>query len=120
MTFFAIWQCKWLSIWNHIFLTRCSSPLLCCNSGHIASYAPAVALCIELAQQARNTRFHMANYLLSIIFRNFISYSSKDGGVCIDGHRSIYEAIMAGHPEKARQASQLLFLEERYDLRKPQ
>ena len=57
--------------------------------------------------------------VLSTIFKSFISYSSKDGGVCIGEHRSIYEAIMAGNPEKARQASQLLLQEEKHGLRTP-
>ncbi|MDP5255367.1 MULTISPECIES: FadR/GntR family transcriptional regulator [unclassified Vibrio] len=43
--------------------------------------------------------------ILKTMFVNFFIHSSKDGGTCIDEHRTIYEAIMAGNGEKAKLAS---------------
>lgn len=43
--------------------------------------------------------------VLSTMFANFITHSSTGGGLCFGEHRSIYEAIMAGNPDKAREAS---------------
>lgn len=54
--------------------------------------------------------------VLATIFMSFIHHSSKDGGVCIGEHRAIYDAIMAGNAEKARQASQQLLQEEKHRL----
>lgn len=56
--------------------------------------------------------------VLATMFKSFISYSSKDGGVCIGEHRAIYEAIMAGNADKARSVCQALLLEEKHGLRK--
>lgn len=43
--------------------------------------------------------------ILTTMFVNFIVHSSEEGSTCINEHREIYEAIMAGNPDKARQAS---------------
>lgn len=43
--------------------------------------------------------------ILTTMFVNFIQYSSNGGSTCIDEHRAIYEAIMAGDSDKAREAS---------------
>lgn len=51
-------------------------------------------------------RFYLpfANVLCTM-FRSFISHSAEEGGTCINEHRAIYSAIMAGDSEKARQAN---------------
>jgi len=54
--------------------------------------------------------------ILATIFMSFILYSSKDGGVCIEEHRAIYAAIMAGKEEQAREASRLLLVSEKHRL----
>ncbi len=46
--------------------------------------------------------------VLSTMFRSFFHHASKSGSTCIEEHRAIYEAIMAGNAEKARQASEAL------------
>ena len=43
--------------------------------------------------------------ILTTMFVNFIAHSSEEGSTCINEHRAIYEAIMAGNSDKARQAS---------------
>ena len=43
--------------------------------------------------------------ILTTMFVNFIVHSSSEGGVCLNEHRNIYEAIMAGNADKAREAS---------------
>lgn len=43
--------------------------------------------------------------ILTTMFVNFIVHSSEEGSTCIEQHRQIYEAIMAGNSEKARQSS---------------
>ena len=43
--------------------------------------------------------------ILTTMFVNFIAHSSEEGSTCINEHRQIYEAIMAGNSDKARQAS---------------
>ncbi|WP_435234331.1 FadR/GntR family transcriptional regulator [Psychromonas sp. PT13] len=43
--------------------------------------------------------------ILTTMFVNFIVHSSEEGSTCINEHRQIYESIMAGNSEKARQAS---------------
>ncbi|WP_372883169.1 FadR/GntR family transcriptional regulator [Psychromonas sp.] len=43
--------------------------------------------------------------ILTTMFVNFIVHSSEEGSTCIEEHRQIYEAIMAGNSDKARQAS---------------
>lgn len=43
--------------------------------------------------------------ILTTMFINFIAYSSEEGSTCINEHRLIYDAIMAGNSDKARQAS---------------
>ena len=77
-----------------------------------------------------DTRFHQLIFLstsndfylpfgnvLATMFKSFISYSSKDGGVCIGEHRAIYEAVMAGNADKARSVCQQLLQEEKHGLR---
>ncbi len=54
--------------------------------------------------------------VLATIFMSFINHSSKDGGVCIGEHRAIYDAIMAGNGDRAREASQQLLKEEKHRL----
>lgn len=43
--------------------------------------------------------------ILTTMFVNFIRFSSDGGSTCINEHRRIYEAIMAGDSSKARDAS---------------
>ncbi|GLS92698.1 GntR family transcriptional regulator [Psychromonas marina] len=43
--------------------------------------------------------------VLCTMFKSFIGYSSSEGGTCIEDHREIYTAIMAGNVDKARQAN---------------
>ncbi|BEU03657.1 GntR family transcriptional regulator [Agarivorans sp. OAG1] len=43
--------------------------------------------------------------VLRTMFIGFIDHSSKEGGTCIDEHKAIYDAIMAGNAEKAREAN---------------
>ncbi|MGF1746666.1 FadR/GntR family transcriptional regulator [Vibrio minamisatsumaniensis] len=40
--------------------------------------------------------------ILTTMFVNFIVHSSEEGSTCINEHRRIYEAIMAGDSDKAR------------------
>lgn len=44
-------------------------------------------------------------HILTTMFVNFISHSSQEGRTCINEHRNIYEAIMAGNAEKAKRTS---------------
>lgn len=46
--------------------------------------------------------------VLATMFKWFIRFSSKDGGMCIQEHRAIYEGIMAGDPQRAFNASREL------------
>ena len=39
------------------------------------------------------------------MFESFIGHSSEEGGTCIEEHRAIYTAIMAGDADKAREAN---------------
>lgn len=43
--------------------------------------------------------------VLCTMFKSFIGHSSEEGGTCIEEHREIYTAIMAGNVAKARQAN---------------
>lgn len=43
--------------------------------------------------------------ILTTMFINFIAHSSEEGSTCINEHRQIYDAIMAGNADKARIAS---------------
>ncbi|PKF63301.1 GntR family transcriptional regulator [Psychromonas sp. psych-6C06] len=54
--------------------------------------------------------------VLATIFKSFINHSSQEGGACIEEHRDIYLAIMAGKAEKARNASRFLLVEEKHRL----
>ncbi|MFA0438305.1 GntR family transcriptional regulator [Vibrio sp. 10N.286.49.C2] len=54
--------------------------------------------------------------ILTTMFVNFIAHSSEGGSTCINEHRAIYEAIMAGDSEKAREASASHLKEENHRL----
>ncbi|HCH33250.1 MAG TPA: GntR family transcriptional regulator [Oceanospirillaceae bacterium] len=56
--------------------------------------------------------------VLVAMFKWFILFSSKDGGVCIDEHREIYDAIMAGDSTRAFKASQSLMQKDKHGLGK--
>jgi len=43
--------------------------------------------------------------VLCTMFESFIGHSSEEGGTCIEEHRAIYTAIMAGDADKAREAN---------------
>lgn len=43
--------------------------------------------------------------VLATIFKWFFTWSSKEGGTCLDDHKKIYEAIMIGDADAAQQAS---------------
>ncbi|MCZ2720159.1 FadR/GntR family transcriptional regulator [Marinomonas sp. 15G1-11] len=60
----------------------------------------------RLIFNATNNDFYLPfGNILTTMFRTFILHSSKDGGVCLNEHRMIYEAIMAGDSELAREVS---------------
>lgn len=44
--------------------------------------------------------------ILTTMFKLFIVHSSKNGDVCLNEHKQIYEAIMVGDSNRARKASQ--------------
>ncbi|MEL0629010.1 FadR/GntR family transcriptional regulator [Psychromonas aquatilis] len=46
--------------------------------------------------------------VLCTMFKSFITHSSVQGSTCINEHRAIYSAIMAGDADKARQANIIL------------
>ncbi|WP_261858881.1 FadR/GntR family transcriptional regulator [Photobacterium sanguinicancri] len=54
--------------------------------------------------------------ILTTMFVNFIAHSSEEGSTCIKEHRQIYDAIMAGNSDKARQASAAHLLESNHRL----
>jgi DNA-binding FadR family transcriptional regulator len=54
--------------------------------------------------------------VLVTVFKWFISYSSKEGGTCMDDHRKIYEAIMLGDADAAQQASLALMSSSKHRL----
>ncbi|MBD1577934.1 MULTISPECIES: FadR/GntR family transcriptional regulator [Vibrio] len=43
--------------------------------------------------------------ILCSMYKNFIVHSSEHGALCLQEHRDIYEAIMAGNADKARAVS---------------
>lgn len=55
--------------------------------------------------------------VLATMFKWFIRFSSKEGGVCIGEHRAIYDAIMAGDADKAYQASLALMQSHKHRLK---
>ncbi|MEF1210800.1 FadR/GntR family transcriptional regulator [Vibrio alginolyticus] len=63
-----------------------------------------------------NDFFLPFGHVLTTMFINFIAHSSEEGNTCIEEHREIYEAIMAGNAEKARQASANHLLESKHRL----
>ncbi|HDM8211948.1 TPA: FadR family transcriptional regulator [Vibrio harveyi] len=54
--------------------------------------------------------------ILSTIFKLFIDHSAEGGRFCIEEHREIYDAIMAGNGDQARLASQTLLNDENQKL----
>ncbi|WP_104025021.1 FadR/GntR family transcriptional regulator [Vibrio hyugaensis] len=54
--------------------------------------------------------------ILTTMFVNFIAHSSEEGSTCIKEHRQIYDAIMAGNADKARQASANHLLDSKHRL----
>ncbi|QIR15486.1 FadR/GntR family transcriptional regulator [Shewanella aestuarii] len=54
--------------------------------------------------------------ILTTIFENFFAHASQEGGTCLNEHRNIYEAIMAGNVDKAREASRKHLLSMSHDL----
>ena len=54
--------------------------------------------------------------VLCTMFKSFIGHSSQEGGTCIEEHRAIYTAIMAGNADKARQANHDLLNNEKHRL----
>ena len=54
--------------------------------------------------------------VLCTMFKSFIGHSSQEGGTCIEEHRAIYTAIMAGNADKARQANLDLLNNEKHRL----
>ena len=52
--------------------------------------------------------------ILATMFIHFIAHSSLQGSTCINEHRCIYEAIMAGDSEKAKEASFLHLQESKH------
>lgn len=61
----------------------------------------------QLIFNSTNNDFYLPfGNILSTMFKTFIIHSSKNGDVCLDEHRHIYEAIMAGDSDRARSASQ--------------
>jgi DNA-binding FadR family transcriptional regulator len=54
--------------------------------------------------------------VLRTMFLGFIEHSSKEGGTCIKQHRNIYEAIMAGNSDRAREANMELLEAENHRL----
>lgn len=55
--------------------------------------------------------------ILTTMFVNFIAHSSEEGSTCINEHREIYDAIMAGNAEKARQASANHLLDSKHRIK---
>jgi DNA-binding FadR family transcriptional regulator len=58
--------------------------------------------------------------VLQAMFVGFISHSSKEGDTCIDEHRELYDAIMAGDPKRARKADISLLDHSRHHLSEDQ
>ncbi|WP_431786628.1 FadR/GntR family transcriptional regulator [Vibrio harveyi] len=54
--------------------------------------------------------------ILSTIFKLFIDHSAEGGRFCIEEHREIYDAIMAGNGDQARLASHTLLNDENQKL----
>jgi DNA-binding FadR family transcriptional regulator len=54
--------------------------------------------------------------ILTTMFENFIAHSSEEGSTCIEEHRQIYDAIMAGNSDKARSASANHLLDSKHRL----
>ncbi|MGR0277682.1 FadR/GntR family transcriptional regulator [Marinomonas dokdonensis] len=60
----------------------------------------------RLIFNATNNDFYLPfGNILTTMFKTFILHSSKHGAVCLNEHRLIYEAIMAGDSAKARAVS---------------
>ncbi len=63
-----------------------------------------------------NDFFLPFGHVLTTMFINFIAHSSEEGNTCIEEHRQIYDAIMTGNAEKARQASANHLLDSKHRL----
>lgn len=62
---------------------------------------------------ATGNRFYIPfSNILSTIFKQFLDQSAEGGRFCLDEHRAIYEAIMAGKSDEARSASRMLLNDE--------
>ena len=60
----------------------------------------------SLIFNATNNDFYLPfGNILSTMFKTFIIHSSKEGDVCLNEHRLIYEAIMEGDSARARTVS---------------
>lgn len=58
---------------------------------------------------ATNNDFYLPfGNIHKVLFKNYIHYSLKSDGIRQNGHRDLYEAIMAGNADKARLASQYI------------
>ncbi|AXT73002.1 FadR/GntR family transcriptional regulator [Vibrio sp. dhg] len=66
----------------------------------------------------RNHFYIPFSNILSTIFKLFIDESVEGGRFCLNEHRSIYDAIMAGNQFQARLASQILLNDENQKLSK--
>lgn len=56
--------------------------------------------------------------ILSTIFKTFIDHAVEGGRFCLEEHRAIYDAIMAGNQFQARLASQTLLKDDNQTLSK--
>lgn len=50
--------------------------------------------------------------ILDTIFKQFLGESAEGGRFCLAEHKAIYDAIMMGKPDEARQASQVLLQDD--------
>lgn len=67
----------------------------------------------QLIYIATNNQFYMPfSNILSTIFVKFIDRSAEGGRFCLAEHRAIYDAIMAGKADEARNAAQSLLDDE--------
>ncbi|AMX01339.1 FadR/GntR family transcriptional regulator [Microbulbifer thermotolerans] len=67
-----------------------------------------------------NSFYRPFGNVMATMLKWFIRFSSKDGGVCIEEHRQIYEAIMDRDPVRAMQASMSLMENHNHRLSEPQ
>ncbi|WP_176086562.1 FadR/GntR family transcriptional regulator [Martelella sp. HB161492] len=67
-------------------------------------------------QSSGNLFFIPFGNILRSVYANFFNHSSEEGGMCLNEHRAIYDAIMAGDAERSRHASLVLLQEEKHRL----